>query len=65
MLQVPVSRTHVRLSVLMRQSRPVNFTHEAVTAAQAKREFFIGNLLVRIHLIIEMILEDRPCDMGA
>ena len=29
-----------------------------------EREFFIDNLLVRIHLIIEMILVDRPCAMG-
>ena len=28
---------------------------------QREREFFIDNLLVRIHLIIEMILVDRPC----
>ena len=28
------------------------------------REFFIDNLMVRIHLIIEMILVDRPCAMG-
>ena len=28
------------------------------------REFFIDNLLVRIHLIIEMILVDRPRAMG-
>ena len=28
-----------------------------------EREFFIENLLVRIHLIIEMILGDRPCAM--
>ena len=27
------------------------------------REFFIDNLLVRIHLIIGMILVDRPCAM--
>ena len=26
-----------------------------------ENEFFIDNLLVRIHLIIEMILVDRPC----
>ena len=26
-------------------------------------EFFIDNLLVQIHLIIEMILVDRPCAM--
>ena len=29
-----------------------------------EREFCIDNLLVRIHLIIEMILVDRPCAMG-
>jgi len=29
-----------------------------------EREFFIDNLLVRIHLITEMILADRPCAMG-
>ena len=29
-----------------------------------EREFFIDNLLVPIHLIIEMILVDRPCAMG-
>ena len=26
--------------------------------------FFINNLLVRIQLIIEMLLVDRPCAMG-
>ena len=30
----------------------------------AERDFFIDNLLVRIHLIIEMILVDRLCTMG-
>ena len=29
-----------------------------------EREFFIYNLLVRIHLIIQIILVDRPCAMG-
>jgi len=29
-----------------------------------KSEFFIDNLLVRIHLIIERILVHRPCAMG-
>jgi len=29
-----------------------------------EREFFSVNLLVRIHLIIEMILVDRTCTMG-
>ena len=28
-------------------------------------KFFIDNPLVRIHLIIEMLLEDRPCVMGS
>ena len=27
-------------------------------------EFFSDNLLVRIHLIVDMILVDRPCAMG-
>ena len=30
---------------------------------QRESEFFMGNLLVRIHLIIEMIAVDRPCAM--
>ena len=29
----------------------------------SEREFFIVNLLVQIHLSIEMILVDRPCAM--
>ena len=29
-----------------------------------EREFFIDNLLVRIHLIIDMVLVDRPDAMG-
>ena len=29
-----------------------------------EREFFIDNLLVRIHLIVEIILVERPCAMG-
>ena len=29
-----------------------------------ERDFFIDNLLVRIHLIIEMVLVDRPSAMG-
>ena len=31
---------------------------------QEQREFFIDNLLVRIHLIIEIILVDQPYAMG-
>ena len=30
----------------------------------AAREFFIDNLLVRIHIVIEIIEVDRPCAMG-
>ena len=30
-----------------------------------EKEFFIDTLLVRIHFIIEMILVDQPCAMGA
>ena len=33
-------------------------------ACCTEREFFIDNLMVRIHLIIVMILVDRPCAMG-
>ena len=29
-----------------------------------EREFFFDNLLVRILVIVEMILVDRPCAMG-
>jgi hypothetical protein len=29
-----------------------------------ERQFFMDNLLVQIHLIIEMISVDRPCAMG-
>ena len=32
--------------------------------ASVETEFFIANLLVRIHLIIEMMLVVRPCAMG-
>ena len=28
---------------------------------RAEREFFIDNLMVRIHIIVQMILVDRPC----
>ena len=29
-----------------------------------EREIFIDNLLVRVHIIIEMISVDRPCATG-
>ena len=31
---------------------------------KTEKQFFIDNLLVRIHSIIEMILVDRPCAIG-
>jgi len=40
----------------------VAVSYERVTPV--KREFFSDNLLVRIRLILEMILVDRPCAMG-
>ena len=47
---------------------PNPFTGEASgiqrTVYPTEREFFMDNLLVRIHLIMEMILVDRPCAMG-
>ena len=36
--------------------------HDAT--CHSERDFFIDNLLVRIHLIIEMFLVDRSCAMG-
>ena len=36
-----------------------------VISIEREKEFFIDNLLVRIHFIIEMILVDQPCAMGA
>jgi len=43
--------------------RPPNYRTPA-PPGWLEREFLIDNLLVRIHLIIEMILVDRPCVMG-
>ena len=31
---------------------------------ELEREIFIDNLLVQVHLILEMIVEERPCAMG-
>ena len=46
-----------------------NVPYSAVVAAslrvqRPKGMFFTENLLVQIHLIIEIILVDRPCTMG-
>jgi len=42
----------------------LNTSNDVRTWHPAEREIFIDNLLVRVHLIIEMILVDRPCSMG-
>ena len=44
------------------ESRPAS-SPPAARSPPAEREFFIDNLLVRIHLIIEMISVDQPCAM--
>ena len=37
---------------------------EGVDFCRGRREVFVDDLMVRIHCIIEMILEDRPCAMS-
>jgi len=37
---------------------------QATNAQAGEQDFFIDKLLVRIHLIIYLILADRPCAMG-
>ena len=59
------------------QALPLDYAHDSASDARpraplvrlkrvavSEREFFMDNILVRIHLIIEMILMDRPCAMG-
>ena len=57
------------LKVLMSEvplycSTEPNVAEEREEEREQEREFFIDNLLVQIHFIIEMILVDRPCAMG-
>ena len=62
-----------RLSIKLSLSSTLTVEEEARAEAPdhgrrhcpPEKEFFIDNLLVRIHLIIDMILVDRPCAMGA
>jgi len=42
----------------------VSYERGAPVVRATEREFFIDNLMVRIDLIIDMILVDRPCAMG-
>jgi len=48
---------------LYQEFRSIGKTSSTMGYAR-EREFFIDKLLVRIHLIIEMILVDRPCALG-
>jgi len=48
----PESQTRIELCNFKVHHRP------------SQREFFIDNLLVRIHFVIQMVLVDRPCAMG-
>jgi hypothetical protein len=36
----------------------------AIDEVQREKDFFINNLLVRIHFICKVVLVDRPCAMG-
>jgi len=49
---------------LLRMAAVSVVTKVSLRQLSIERQFFIDNLLVRIHLIIEMILLDRPCAMG-
>jgi hypothetical protein len=44
-------------------SEDVHDSSGSTTCPNRQREFFHANLLVRIHLIIEIISMDRPCTM--
>ena len=48
---------------LAREARERSLAVGGMDPAQ-RREIFIDNLLVRVHLSIEMILVDRPCATG-
>jgi hypothetical protein len=43
--------------------KPYTSNSQLHTPHPREREFFVDNLLVQIHLIIEMISEDQPCAM--
>ena len=47
----------------MKQAEHVALLSTVLASPALESEFLIDNLLVRIHLIIEMILVDRPCAM--
>ena len=47
----------------IRENRNDTLSLTSSLARSPSEREFIGNLLVRIHLIIEMVLVDRPCAM--
>jgi hypothetical protein len=51
-------------SVSTNQGNEKRRSDRALRAGGREAEFFIDNLLDRIHLIIAMILVDRPCAIG-
>ena len=51
------------LSAALRERSRAFFPADSPSCTREEREVFIHNLLVRIHSIIE-ILVDRPCAMG-
>ena len=62
---MPLGTARSRMSTASRRSGKSALVRARAPRRHAReREFFIHNLLVRIHLIIEMILVDRPCAMG-
>ena len=62
---IPESRPHIEFDLVLQKSAQWLQFHTGIGAvgACAAREFCIDNLLVGIHLIVEIILVDRPCAM--
>ena len=44
--------------------RELSIDNLLTTGGGREKEFFIANLLVRIHLIVDIISVDRPCAKG-
>ena len=62
---MPLSLSHMgRVSPPSGGQPGVSAGPQVLAPNPKEREFFIDNLLVRIHLIIQMSLVDRPCAMG-
>ena len=52
------------IEIQIRDAYPEHDAIERHDQIEAKQEFCMDELLVRIHSIIERILADRPCAMG-